>query len=366
MDRAVSCSATMIGVRYTARELWDFVKATNSYIEDGVLKPGVPGVQESTAFLTEFCGLLLDAKPDLENAPLPLYFTVPVAGKGSLDVVFTKRSAFLRRVLIPQCVVSEDDIPPDMWIPEEPPGTAAPGGDRDTEADVEMFNRRADFVEQLHQGEECCPDPGQAADVPGLSCDELDIIVEAIKSFAVDDDEETLETVEALLRNRVHEQFQRAEIVEALNGTPLTVESKRRIAEALQEGEALSDDAQLTRRQLEEQGSLDRPAAEDEAAAEAAAILRAIDESARLVSGVGLPRVTPLRQLTWTTLYKWSREACCLGDGECEELLSHECSDRGGDPQGQGADCIPPGPCDPPTPAGGGGPKAPKSVGPEF
>jgi len=314
MDRAVSCSATMIGVRYTARELWDFVKATNSYI---------------------------------------------------LDVVFTKRSAFLGRVLIPQCVVSEDDIPPDMWIPEEPPGTATPGGDRDTEADVETFNRRADFVEQLHQGEECCPDPGQAADVPALSCDELDIIVEAIKSFAVDDDEETLETVEALLRNRVHEQFQRAEIVEALNGTPLTVESKRRIVEALQEGEALSDDAQLTRRQLEEQGSLDRPAAEDEAAAEAAAILRAIDESARLVSGVGLPRVTPLRQLTWATLYKWSREACCL-DGACEELLSHECSDRGGAPQGHGTDCIPPGPCDPPPPAGGGGPKAPKSVGPEF
>lgn len=360
----MSCSATMIGVRYTARELWEFVKATNTYVEDGAEKPGIPGVAESTAFLTEFCHALLDAKPDLENAPLPLYFAVPVSGRGTLDVVFTKNSAFLGRILIPRCSVSEEDIPADMWIPQEPAGTATPGGDRDTEADVETFNRRSDFISQFQQGDECCPNPDEAAGVPGLSCDEMDIIVEAIRSFAVDEDEETLETVESLLRNRVHEQFQRAEIVEALNGTPLMVESKRRVSAALQEGETLSDDAALTRRQLEEQGVMDRPEAEDEAAAEAAAILRAIDEAARMLHGEGLPRVSPLRQLAWSTLYKWSREACCFGS-ECEELLSHECTDRGGEPRGQGSDCIFP-PCDSPPPPSGAGPKAPKSIGPEF
>lgn len=307
MDRAASCSATMMGVRYTARELWEFVKATSSFVEDGVVKDGIPGVSDGTAFLTEFCELLLAAKPELENAPLPLHFRVPVIGLGSLDVVFTRRAAYLGRLLMPTCTLSEDDIPADMKIPQEPLGTARPGGDRDTEADVDSFNRRADFVRQFHEGEECCPDPDdQAAVLADLSCDEMDFIVLNIRTTTVDSDIAVLETIEALLRNRLHEQFQRTEIVLALNETALSVESTSRITAALEEGERFSNEAALIRLQLERQGVLDRPEEEDAASATAAAILRAIDAAAVALHGAGLPRTGPVQQAVWDTLHKWS------------------------------------------------------------
>lgn len=307
MDRAASCSATMMGVRYTVRELWEFVKATNSFVEDGVVKDGIPGVSDGTAFLTEFCELLLAAKPELENVPLPLHFRVPVVGLGSLDVVFTRRAAYLGRMLMPTCTLAEEDIPADMKVPQEPLGTARPGGDRDTEADVDAFNRRADFVRQFHEGEECCPDPDdQAAVLADLSCDEMDFIVLNIRTTTVDSDLAVLETVEALLRNRLHEQFQRTEIVLALNETALSVESTSRITAALEEGERFSNEAALIRLQLERQGVLERPEEEDAAAATAAAILRAIDTAAVALHGVGLPRTGPVQQAVWGTLHKWS------------------------------------------------------------
>ncbi len=307
MDRAASCSATMMGVRYAARELWEFVKATNSFVEDGIVKDGIPGVNDGTAFLTEFCELLLDAKPEIENSPLPLHFRVPVAGLGSLDVVFTRRAAYLGRLLMSSCVLSEDDIPADMKVPQNPPGTALPGGDRDTEADIDTFNRRVDFVRQFHQGDECCPDPDdQPAVLAVMSCDELDFIVLNIRTTAVDSDEATLETIEALLRNRLHEQFQRTEVVLALNEAAISVESTSRITAALEEGEAFSNEAALIRLQLERQGVLDRPEEEDAASSATAAILRAIDAAAITLHGVGLPRTAPVQQATWDTLHKWS------------------------------------------------------------
>lgn len=307
MDRAVSCSATMMGVRYTARELWEFVKATNSFVEDGAVKEGIPGVNDSTAFLTEFCELLLAAKPELENAPLPLHFRVPITGLGSLDVVFTRRGAYLGRLLMPPCILTEEDIPADMKVPQDPSGTALPGGTRDTEADVDTFNRRSDFVRQFCEGEECCPDPDDlAAVLADLSCDELDFIVLNIRTTAVDSDEAVLETIEALLRNRLHEQFQRTEIVLALNETALSVESTSRITTALCEGERFSNEAALIRLQLERQGVLDRPEEEDDASASASAILRVIDAAAVALHGVGLPRTGPVQQAMWSTLHKWS------------------------------------------------------------
>lgn len=310
MDRAASCSATMMGVRYTARELWEFVKATNSFVEDGAVQEGIPGVSDSTAFLTEFCELLLAAKPELENAPLPLHFRVPIAGLGSLDVVFTRRGAYLGRLLMPSCTLAEEDIPADMKVPQDPPGTARPGGDRDTEADVAAFNRRSDFVRQFHEGEECCPDPDdQAAVLAELSCDEMDFIVLNIRTTAVDSDEDILETIEALLRNRLHEQFQRTEVVLALNETALSVESTSRITAALEGGEVFSNEAALIRLQLERQGVLDRPEEEDAAAQAAAAILRVIDAAAVALHGVGLARTGPVQQAIWNTLHKWSLEA---------------------------------------------------------
>ena len=283
------------------------MKATNSFVEDGAVKEGIPGVNDSTAFLTEFCELLLAAKPELENAPLPLHFRVPVIGLGSLDVVFTRRAAYLGRLLMPTCTLAEEDIPADLKVPQGPSGTARPGGDRDTEADVDAFNRRADFVRQFHEGEECCPDPDdQAAVLANLSCDELDFIVLNIRTTAVDSDEAILETREALLRNRLHEQFQRTEIVLALNETALSVESTSRITAALEEGERFSNEAALIRLQLERQGVLERPEEEDAAAATAAAILRAIDAAAVALHGVGLPRTGPVQQAVWGTLHKWS------------------------------------------------------------
>lgn len=307
MDRAVSCSATMMGVRYTARELWEFVKATNSFVDDGAVKEGIPGVSDGTAFLTEFCELLLAAKPGLENAPLPLHFRVPIAGLGSLDVVFTRRGAYLGRLLMPSCTLAEEDIPADMKVPQDPPGTARPGGDRDTEADVDAFNRRSEFVRQFHEGEECCPDPDDlAAVLADLSCDELDFIVLNIRTTAVDGDEAILETIEALLRNRLHEQFQRTEIVLALNETALSVESTSRITVALEEGETFSNEAALIRLQLERQGVLDRPEEEDAASQAATAILRVIDAAAVALHGAGLPRTGPVQQAIWNTLHKWS------------------------------------------------------------
>jgi len=245
----------MMGVRYTARELWEFVKATNSFVEDGAVKEGIPGVNDSTAFLTEFCELLLMAKPELENAPLPLHFRVPVVGLGSLDVVFTRRGVYLGRLLMPPCILTEEDIPADMKVPQDPSGTVFPGGDRDTEADVDTFNRRSDFVRQFCEGEECCPDPDDlAAVLADLSCGEMDFIVLNIRTTAVDSDEAVLETIEALLRNRIHEQFQRTEMVLALNETALSVESTSRITAALEVGEAFSNEAALIRLQLERQG----------------------------------------------------------------------------------------------------------------
>lgn len=409
MDRAVSCSATMIGVRYTARELWEFAKGTHAAccFGDGTCANltgeqcaaaggawqgpggnpcGAPNpcegnppsaVSESTAFLTQFCGLLLAVKPDLENAALPLYFRMPLAGKGSLDVVFTRRAAFLGRLLMSKCELSEEDIPEDMKIPQEPLGTAGPGGDRDIEADVETYTRRVDFIRQFQQGNECCPDPeDQAAGLPDMSCDELDTIVESIRTSAVDDDESVLEMVEALLRNRLHEPFQREEIVRALNETALSVESKQRIGAALEAGEAFSNEANLIRLQLEQQGLLERPAEEDAAAADAAAIIREIDMNARLLGGEGLPRVGPAAQIAFSTLYKWSHEACCLADGSCMEI-SHtptqsprpgECDRAGGVSCGEGSGCDPdPCPdCVPPVSSPLFGPKAPKTIGPEF
>ena len=412
MDRAVSCSATMMGVRYTARELWEFAKsapaacclaggACASLTGDQCASAGGawqgpsrepcpgpcagapgPAVNRSTAHLTQFCSLLLAVKPDLENAALPLYFQVPVAGRGSLDVVFTSRAAFLGRLLLPKCVVSEDDIPDDLRVPQEPAGTLLPGGDRDAEADVETFARRADFLRQFDGGEQCCPNPdSRPADLPDLSCDELDTVLGGIRALVFDDDappaavEALLAAVEALLRNRVHEQFQRSQIVEALNSTAVAVESRRRISEALEAGEAFSSEAALIRLQLEQEGLLDRPLEEDEAASEAATILRGIDEMARVAGAAGLPRLGPVAQVTWSTLYKWSHAACCLPDGSCREV-SHtpthspppgECASIDGASCGEGsgcdpnpcAECLPP----PPPPPGL---RMPRTIGPEF
>jgi len=319
MDRAVSCSATMMGVRYTARELWEFVKVTNSFLEDGTVREGIPGVNDSTAFLTEFCELLLTAKPGLENAPLPLHFRVPVAGFGSLDVVFTRRGAYLGRLLMSPCILTEEDIPADMKVPQNPPGTARPGGTRDTAADIDIFNRRSDFARQFCEGEECCPNPDDSAAVlADLSCDELDFIVLNIRTASVDTDEAVLETIEALLRNRLHEQFQRAEIVLSLNETALSVESTSRITTALGEGEMFSNEAALIRLQLERQGALDKPEEEDAAAATAATILRVIDDAAVALYGVGLPRTGPVQQAVWNTLHKWS-----LDDGTIAPIVVH-------------------------------------------
>lgn len=427
MDRAVSCSATMMGVRYTARELWEFAKSTSAAccFADGTCAdapgdqcasaggawqgpsretcpgpcaggPG-PAVNRATAHITQFCSMLLAVKPDLENAALPLYFQIPITGRGSLDVVFTSRAAFLGRLLLPKCVVAEDDIPDDLRVPQEPPGTLSPGGDRDAEADAETFARRVDFLRQFDGGEECCPNPdSRPADLPDLSCDELDTVLDDIRALAFADEaplsgcwckphrttrdrpaaEALLAEVEALLRNRVHEQFQRSQIVETLNSTAVAVESRRRISEALEAGEAFSNETNLIRMQLEQDGLLDRPLEEDEASSEAAAILRAIDEMARVAGAAGLPRLGPVAQVTWSTLYKWSHAACCLPDGSCREVshtpthspLPSECADAGGVRCGDGSGCDP-NPCAHdcrPAPALPAGPTAPKTVGPEF
>jgi hypothetical protein len=400
----------MMGVRYTARELWEFAKSTSAAccFADGtcanvagdqcasaggawqgpsretcpgpcVGEPG-PAVSRATAHITQFCSMLLAVKPDLENAALPLYFQVPITGRGSLDVVFTSRAAFLGRLLLPKCVVAEDDIPDDLRVPQEPPGTLSPGGDRDAEADVETFARRVDFLRQFDGGEECCPNPdSRPADLPDLSCDELDTILDGIRTLVFAPPaaaEALLASLEALLRNRVHEQFQRSQIVEALNSTAVAAESRRRISEALEAGEAFSNETNLIRLQLEQEGLLDRPMEEDDASSEAAAILRSIDEMSRVAGAAGLPRLGPVAQITWSTLYKWSHAACCLPDGSCREAshtpthspLPSECADAGGVQCGEGSGCDP-NPCAHdclPPPRLPSGPTAPKTVGPEF
>lgn len=295
MDRAVSCSATMMGVRYTAQELWDFLKASESFIEDGAVKPGIPGVDDATAAFTEFCELLLAARPELENAELPLHFE----GQ-SLDVVFTKRSAYLGRLLMPRCILLEEDIPADLKVPQDQV--------RDPAEDQDIYDRRVEFVEDFCQGNECCPNPSdQPAVVGEMTCDELDLIVDSIRTEAVDKIPGTIEIVEDLLKTRIHFSFQRVEIVRTLNGTHLSVDSTARIAAALEIGESFSNELNLIRLQLEQEGSFERPTDEDEAQEEAAAIIRGIDETAREGVGVGLPRTSPVRQIIWTTLTKWSR-----------------------------------------------------------
>jgi hypothetical protein len=403
----------MMGVRYDARELWEFARSTTAACclaggacadlaadqcdsaggawQGPSLEPcpgpcaGSPGpaVDRGTAHLTRFCSMLLAVKPDLENAPLPLYFRVPIAGRGSLDVVFTSRAAFLGRLLPPRCAVAEGDIPADLRVPQEPPGTLAPGGDRDAAADVETFLRRADFLRQFDGGERCCPNPGsRPADLPDLSCAELDAILDAIRALGADPDEAPsgqeplLGAIEALLRNRIHERFQRSQVVEALASTALSVEARRRISEALGVGEAFSDEAALIRLQLEREGLLDRPREEDEASSEAATILRGIDGMARAAGAAGLPRFGPVAQVAWSTLYKWSHAACCMPDGSCREVshtpthspLPDECADLGGASCGDGSGCDP-NPCAHgclPPPAPPAGPRAPRTVGPEF
>jgi len=158
--------------------------------------------------------------------------------------------------------------------------------------------------------------------------------------------------------------------VEALASTALVVEARRRISEALGVGEAFSSEAALIRLQLEQEGLLDRPRAEDEAEAKAAAILRVIDAMARAAGASGLPRLGPVIQAAWSTLYKWSHAACCMPGGSCREVshtpthspLPGECTDLGGVQCGDGSGCDP-NPCAHgclPPPALPAGPKAPK------
>lgn len=293
-DRAVTCNATMLGVRFTALELWDFVKATETFIEDGVEKPGIAGVSENNVAHTEFCDTLLAVKPDIENSPLPLHLVA-----AGLDVVFTKHAAYVGRILLLRC--GDPEIPPELLLPDDPtdpPRTFLPGG-RDPQLDVDLYNQQVAFLEEFCRGDECCPEPGSAPfTVSELLCSELDFVVARIRDFSVELSEDTLVTVETLLGTRSHQTFQRIEIVRAINETGLGTATNNRLAEALMAGEALSSELNLVRTQLEQQGAFERPEEVDIAVADAAAAIRRI----------GLPRTAPVEQISWVTLFKWARE----------------------------------------------------------
>ena len=300
-DRAVTCNATMLGVRFTALELWDFVKATETFVEDGTEKPGIAGVSENNVAHTEFCDTLLAVKPDIDNSPLPLHLVA-----GGLDVVFTKHAAYVGRILLLRC--GDPEIPPELLLPDDPtdpPRTFLPGG-RDPQLDVDLYNRKVAFLEEFSRGDECCPDPVSApVPVSELLCSELDFVVARIRDFSVELNEDTLVTVETFLSTRSHQTFQRIEIVRAINETGLGTVTNNRLAEALMAGEALSSEPNLIRIQLEQQGAFERPEAVDAAVLDAAAAMRRI----------GLLRTSPVEQISWVTLFKWARE-----EEEPEEL----------------------------------------------
>ena len=293
-DRAVTCNATMLGARFTALELWDFVRATETFVEAGAEKPGLAGVSENNVAHTEFCDTLLTAKPDIENSPLPLHFVA-----AGLDVVFTKHAAYVGRILLLRC--GDPEIPPELLLPEDPtdpPRTFLPGG-RNPQLDVDLYNQKVAFLEEFCRGDECCPDPLDTPfTVNELPCSELDFIVARIRDFSVELSEDTLVTIETLLGTRSHQTFQRIEIVRAINETGLGTATNNRLAEALMAGEALSSEPNLIRIRLEQQGAFERPEAVDAAVVDAAAIMRRI----------GLPLTAPVEQISWVTLFKWARE----------------------------------------------------------